>query len=277
MSVNLTSLAKYKLVAVAIIVGLIIAAFVVEQHRITALEHENGQLALATSNLIARADSTHEIGQASVAEANALRAAYGDSMRLFQRRVVQQQQQQDALDKANDQERRGLYDVAIRLDSMRRSIASHGAVTVDTVRPTAGVDSGRPIAIRHADFDLRSVPFTVHASVDMPPAPDTAHLSLAIALDTLSLHLRLACSAPDRNGIRAASIEAAMPDWAHVRFGQVQQSPDICASPALTGRAPTRSLFKWKPVVIGAGRVLIADSKPRWGLFVGTGFAIGSM
>ena len=71
-----------------------------------------------------------------------------------------------------------------------------------------------PGGARRAVFNVRDAPYDVHAEVEMPPAPDTARLSVRVQLDPSRVAVRVLCSPPDTNGIRAASIAAEVPPWA---------------------------------------------------------------
>lgn len=251
---------KYALGCTAAVIVALLATVAVQRHQLHALEANSAQLALRVTNDSARLDSTVKVSATN----DRLRKALGDSVAMFRRLVVQVAQQSDAVDKALSLERRGKYDLGLTVDSLRTRIASIGAVVSD---------SGDHI--RRAEFDVRQPPYTVHASVDVPHAPDTAHADLRIALDPIPVVVRLSCAAPNAHGIRPASIEAQTPAWASVNFTDVQQSPDLCASPALT-HAATRSLVAWKPVVVGVGYVARDQKNRGVGAFIGTGVAFFS-
>lgn len=80
---------------------------------------------------------------------------------------------------------------------------------------------------------------------------------------------RVVCAAPNEQGIRTATVVAAAPSWATVRLDRVEQSPDLCASPALMPAARTNRRFP--SVFVGAGRVMDLRGLASWGLFVGIG------
>lgn len=131
-------------------------------------------------------------------------------------------------------------------------------------------DSAR--STRGATFELREEPYTISASVEMPPPPDSATLSIRVALDPIHIDARLSCAAPDDHGIRSASIAAASPKWASVRFDRVEQSAELCASPALTP-ASHRSFIEFRRLMIGVGEVRTAGGQWTVGAFIGPGFA----
>ena len=144
-----------------------------------------------------------------------------------------------------------------------------------TLIAPAAADSGDTLAARRrARFALRAPPYTVVAGVDIPARPDTARLNLHVTLDAIPFVARLTCSAPNADGIRTASLLATTPPRATIRFGRLEQSPDLCASPALVRAAPRR-LVALSPLVVGAGRVFGPASRGTWGVFVGAGVAVG--
>ena len=81
----------------------------------------------------------------------------------------------------------------------------------------------------------------------MPPGPDTARLSVRVQLDPLRLT---------------------------VRFDQVEQSAELCASLALSKQSSGAGHLGFTPLVIGAGRVFGGNVPSGWGVFVGTGIRV---
>src|SRR5438067_1566936 len=79
------------------------------------------------------------------------------------------------------------------------------------------------------------------------------------ALAPIHVETRVTCSSPNEHGIRTASVVASSPPWATLRFDRVEQSPELCTSPALIRSAPTHRLVEFKPLVIGGGRVIAAN------------------
>lgn len=250
---------------VAILVMALTVSLAVERRANSRLRDDNTTLALAHTNDLARRDSTREVGAMNHALVLAL-STIGDSLHVFQRQVVQTAQRSDAIGQALQLERRGRYQLATSVDSLNRVLSSRSSVTQDSQ------------SVRRADFDVRQAPYTVALTVELPAPPDTGRIDLHVRLDSIPLGLRLSCANPDPHGIRAASIEAIAPPWASVRFGSVEQSPDLCVSPALTNsttHATGRALVRWKPLVVGVGRVFHTDGSSRWGGFIGTAWAIG--
>lgn len=250
---------------VAVLIMALTASVVSERRANARLRDDKATLALAHTNDLARRDSTRDVSTMNHALVQAL-GAIGDSLRVFQRQVVQTAQRNDAIDQALQLERRGRYQLTTSVDSLHRVIASRSPVSQDS------------LSVRRAEFDVRQAPYTVAMTVELPAPPDTGRVDLHVALDSIPLGLRLSCARPDANGIRAASIEAIAPPWASVRFGSVEQSPELCASPALTNsttHATGRALVRWTPIVVGAGRVFNTDGSSRWGAFIGTAWALG--
>ena len=151
------------------------------------------------------------------------------------------------------------------------------SVVADSLHATAlapsEVDSAHDV--RRASFGVRQPPYTVAADVEIPEHPDTARLSLKVALDPIHMDARVMCAAPNEQGIRSATVVAAAPSWATVQFDRVEQSPDLCASPALM--RPPRPTRRFSPLLIGAGRVMDFRGLASWGLFVGIGVSLWSL
>jgi hypothetical protein len=64
------------------------------------------------------------------------------------------------------------------------------------------------------------------------------------------------------------------PTWAVVRLGTVEQSPGVCASPALAPRNGAHSRFAFRRLIVGAGPAFGADGRWRWSVFLGGGFVL---
>jgi len=237
---------------------LAVAAFAVERSRLHAEQDRAGQLALAVSNDSASIDSTRAV---SVTNAKLAKLA-GDSLRVVQKLVVQTKQQADATDRALGLERTALYQFSARVDSLQRRVASTAPVTEDTATDT-----------RRAVFDFRSAAFTIVDTTDIPAPPGAATLAIHVVLDPIPVAIRASCASPNTRGIRAASIEATSPAWASLQIGAVQQSSDLCASPALAASRPSHV----RPALIGGvGKAVTAhgDVVSGWSGFVGAGFAL---
>jgi hypothetical protein len=229
----------------------------IEERRVNEERARAAALALHASNVSAERDSTRDVaaGNRKVA------ALLGDSLRLVEKQVVQAAQRSDALDRALGRERRARYVMSATVDSLQRvAFAAPVGDSTDSVR--------------RASFALRQEPYTIAADVEIPQRPDSARLSVRVALDPIHVDARVTCSAPNDAGIRSASVVAATPSWASVRFDRVEQSPELCASPALARPARARRGFGLAPVVIGAGRTWSPSGIGSWGFFVGIGATV---
>ena len=240
--------------AMLLLVASLVTIIAIEHHRVNRERTRAAILALSVSNGIAQRDSTRRVAL----ENQKVALLLGDTLSMFEKKVVQATQQRDALDRALRTERIARYAMVAVLSPMHRE-----SVAAETQATATGM--------RRAVFNVREAPYDVHAEVEIPSLPDTARLSVRVRLDPLHLNVRLSCGASDGNGIRGASITAEMPTWASVRFNQVEQSPDLCASPALSRSASSRGVGAFIPLLVGAGRVLGANGLNSWGVFIGAG------
>ncbi|MDB4878550.1 MAG: hypothetical protein JWM41_4996 [Gemmatimonadetes bacterium] len=230
----------------------------IEEGRVSAEQSRAATAALAVTNLAAERDSTRNVARTNKRVA----ALLGDSLQLVEKHAVQVAQRGDALDRALGRERRARYALDASVDSLHRAASTPVAVNHDD-------------GIRMARFDIREPPYTVQADVSMPPPPDSAHIALRVSIDAIPIEARVSCSPANEDGIRTATVTASSPPWAKVRFGHVEQSPELCTSPALVRSRTPRRLVRFTPLVIGGGRVVATDGSSRWGLFVGAGVRIG--
>ena len=235
----------------------LLLALVIQHHTLDAERHRAASLALGAVNDRAVRDTTHVVALENTDVAQVL----GDTLALFARQVVQARQERDAMDRALRAERVARYTMGLSVGALRRDsvVAVHDSTRGDT---------------RRAEFDVRSPPYDVHAEVEIPPPPDTSRLSVRVRMDPLHVGLRVMCGAADENGIRAASVAAEVPPWATVHFDRVEQSPELCASPALARRSSGFGHLGFAPLVIGAGRVFGGNGSGVWGMFVGAGVRV---
>ena len=127
--------------------------------------------------------------------------------------------------------------------------------------------------VRSAFFDIRQEPYTVAAQVDIPPPPDSARIDLRVAIDPIPIEARVTCSRADAQGLKTASVSASSPTWATVRFGRVEQSPDVCGSPALKPAVHAGRTLLSRGFVFGVGRALTPNGW-RWAMFAGAGIGV---
>lgn len=242
------------------LMGLVLALMVtvrVEEGRVQSARGKAAELALQAANVKAERDSTRDVALTRQKVAELL----GDSLRVAERLVVQGAQRADALDGALGRERNARYQVVAAVDSLSALVAS-APVTSDSAD------------VRRARFDVRQAPYTIAADVAIPVAPDSARMAIDVALDEIPMDLRVGCSAADRDGIRAATVDAVTPRWATVRFARLEQSPELCASPALTAsRSRAERRFAFSPLMAGFGPALSVNGTWSWALFLGSGFS----
>jgi hypothetical protein len=129
-------------------------------------------------------------------------------------------------------------------------------------------------SIRRASFRIRQAPYTVAADVALPKAPDTGTMSVRVALDALHVEARVSCAPADGSGVRAASVSATGPACADIRFDRVEQSAELCASPALAAERRKHRWLGGVPLVIGVGPGLTPRGLVGWSFFVGAGYSV---
>lgn len=241
------------------VAGLIVALALtvrVEEHRLDRAERRAQVLALQAVTVAAERDSTRNVATTSRRIAELL----GDSLRVAERLVGQGTQRADALDRALGRERKARYEMVAAVDSLSRAVASASVVSADDVR--------------RARFDVRQAPYTIGADVAIPAPPDSARMAIDVALDAIPVDLRVGCGAPDRHGIRAATVDAVTPVWATVRLERLEQVPEVCATPAVSSSAKrAERQFAFTPLTAGFGRALSLDGRWSWALFLGGGFS----
>lgn len=152
----------------------------------------------------------------------------GDSLRAAQRRAIQVEQRADKLDATLKLERVAREQLEASVLALRTTVRS------DTVFVTRG-DSAR-----RAAFDVRQAPYKVHADVSIPEPPARGTMEVSVELDTLALDLRVGCSVPGSEGLRAASVTVVGPAWAVMRLSRVEQAPSVCSA-----TQPARQAERW--------------------------------
>lgn len=235
----------------------LVATVRVEESRVGRERERVAALTLQAANIAAERDSTRDVAMTEPKVAG----VPGDSLRLAERLAVQATQHIDALDRALGHERRAKYELAAMVDSLST-----------VVRGESVVDGAA--TVHRARFDVRQAPYTIAADVAIPVPPDSAQMAIGVALDSIPVDLGLGCGAPDRDGIRPATVDAITPTWARVRLHRLEQVPELCASPALTSAARrTERQFAFTPLTAGFGRALSLDGRWSWALLMGGGFS----
>lgn len=151
------------------------------------------------------------------AAADTTRLVYADSLRLFERRAIQQEQRADDLDRDLGRERRARVALVAQVESLQ---------TTATTTPVYRADTAT------AAFDVTAPPYHAQVDVVIPPPPSPALLDLAVTLDPAPMEVRLGCG-PSVNGLRPATVAVIPPPWLDVDLTQVEQDPDVCQSPIL--------------------------------------------
>jgi len=241
--------------ATIVSVVLLVVVVRIEEGRVARAHRRVGDYALQAANSRAERDSTRRVDGMNARVARVL----GDSLRLFERLVVQKAQRQDELDRVLRRERVARYAMTVRADSLAAMARS-----VTEVERTETSNS-----IRRASFRIRQAPYTVAADVVLPESPDTGTMSVHVALDPLHVEARVSCAPADGNGIRPASVSASGPAWADIRFDRVEQSEELCASPALARGQRRSQRF---PILLGTGAMLDLHGRVSWGLLIGVGY-----
>lgn len=180
-----------------------------------AWNHEQGlnrMIGLERDGREAQADTTRRLALAL--------HVLADGTQAVQRRVVQEQQRADALDRALGLERKARFGLGIQVAKLDTS-------------GTAAQRAGDQPDVRYIDLDIkasRTQPFTLRGTIVSYPLPQPAHWDLTLALEPIPLRARLGCGAPVRenNGVRPAQFTVEAPAWARVTIENATQDDAIC-------------------------------------------------
>ncbi len=145
------------LVGLVFIVTALVAAISIERTRLESARTAAIVAAFRAGNAIAERDTTRLV----VARSRALVAVLGDSLRLYQRSVLQLTQHADALDRALGAERSAQYQLATVIDSLHLSA-------------TARIMRDAPTEHRIAHLHLARPPYTIDAELTLPDSSSTA-------------------------------------------------------------------------------------------------------
>ena len=208
-----------------IILAVLLAALGFQSCRLRQEQQRVGEALLRVDSLEAVADTTRAVTVK-------VQSLLGDSIRAVERRVVQERQRADALDRALGRERIARVGLSLKVDSLLARVVASS----DTVQ-----DGTRTIG-----FEVDTVSFRGSVTVRVPPSPAPPVMDLRLVVNPIPLQLRLGCGDPV-NGIRPATATALGPAWAPLRLDSLSQSPDLCQSPALRQK---RSSWPW--VALGA-------------------------
>ena len=190
-------------------------------------------------------------------------AVLGDSLRVVERRAIQTAQQADALDHALGLERVAREQFSAQVKGLKTQ-AHSDTVFID-----------RADGERHAEFDVRQVPYRVHAQVVLPPAPQLATMDVAVTLDPLPLDLRVGCGPATAGGVRSASATVVAPTWATVRLDRVEQAPGVCAADVQHPGPGRWSALTSIVARFGVSVAYVAARAPNGVVVAGPGIAAG--
>lgn len=201
-------------------IGLLSVALVV-----TALlyRHERGahfNASLRADSAIAASDTTRKL-------LGRVQKTIGDSTTAWSRRVVQETQRADSLDKAMRETRQSRTDVGVTI--AKGSGSASGAVHVVYVPVNAG--SGAPRAdstdVRSSRFDVTAGVFQVVADVTLPAPPAVGTMAATVTAPKIPLSIREYCGSVT-DGVRRADAVVTGPTWATIGIDHVESSPEMC-------------------------------------------------
>ena len=208
---------------IAIVVGVVLLVLLVLLRWVVGRMDENQRVETKAKQAVLAQDTVEAARDTS--RALYIEGVLGDSLRAAQRRAIQVEQRADKLDATLKLER-------VARDRLEASVvALRTTVKSDTIYVTRGEGMGRSAgdSVRHAAFDTRQAPYTVHAEVSFPEPPAPGRMEVSVALDTLALEVRVGCGDAGAEGVRAASVTVVGPAWALVRLSRVEQAPSVCS------------------------------------------------
>lgn len=183
-------------------------------------EAETRGAAFHADSLAAALDTSHQV---SFSRGDSIKIL-GDTLQAVGRRVFQVAQQNDALDRAQQLDRKAIASLTAQVHALEVHVDSPAPVVTDTVTGD-----------RSATFPIDSTPYHGSAAVTLPRA-GSGRLALDLHIDPAKLGLRLGCGAK-RDGIRSASATLTGPPWLVLSLDHVDQDPEIC------NPTPTRPSF----------------------------------
>lgn len=163
-----------------------------------------------------RADSAGALADSGFKMYGAAKKVIGVMRDGYVRRMVQEKQKRDALDKA------------LKLERKVNVVGSVVLAPLDTTlsAPVTDVDD-----VRSAIWNLRKEPYTITASATLPPPPAQALIEMRIRLDTLRWNLRVSCGPRGFQGLRTANAVVLVPRWATVSLDTLSQTREVCNPP----------------------------------------------
>jgi hypothetical protein len=173
----------------------------------------------------------------------------GDSVRVYQRRIVQVKQRSDSLDRALGLERAARYRVEAAVSALSALAAAPALDSTDGVRT--------------AEFRVREPPFYIDVTVGLPRPPGEGRMALRVALDTAVLEARVGCGAVGAGGVRPATLSLTGPRWVGVRITRVEQEVRVCSptEPIVPRTSLLARVAKGFHVGVGYGAVIAPDGR----------------
>ena len=178
----------------------------------------------------------------------------GESLAITERRAMQREQREDALDKALRLERRARVAAVLEVPRVTGKVGGEVAAASDSGRSTDDV--------RRAHFRLEETWYDGSADVALPRAPGRPALSLDLGMRPIPLEVRISCSARSGTGVAGASASVTAPRWARLTLTSVEQDPAVCSRAAMAARQGLTTLLRERlAVVIGYG-ITAGEWKP---------------
>jgi hypothetical protein len=175
---------------------------------------------LRADSALAVADTSKRITDARV------RKVLGDSTAAWQRRVVQEKQVADSLDKVLGTTRRSLTDIGVTIDRGTGKANSPVRVVYVPVRTPVGAPP-ESSDVRSAHFDTKAGVFGIVADVSLPAPPESGTMAATVTAPSIPLSLRLNCG-PLTDGVARADAIVTGPAWATIGVQHVEAEPAIC-------------------------------------------------
>lgn len=186
------------------------------------------------------------------AQNDTTRLVYSDSIHVYQRRIIQTEQENDELDRALGAQRALNARLSLRVDSLTLEASSSVTEAADTLK---------------MHFRRDTVPYTIEADIVVPPEdPETnvrpdASAVFRVSLDVLPLSALIGCS-PTEGTFNTATLNIITPEWANVNIVSVAQEPRVC-NPNLvtldTGRFWEKPSFYVPASIVTLGLILILN------------------
>jgi hypothetical protein len=213
------------LFAAAIVILLGMAARLKLEHNLRIKAQQRERIAqIEAINVQARLDTTLKITSDSI-------KVLGDSVDLYQKRVIQEKQIASELDRKLGQFAVANYNLTLRIDALNRIVQSPVVDSQDSLR---------------ALFRVNQPPYHATADVALPKKITSGaqgRMNLIITQDAFPLSAHVGCGPAGQNGVRAAYLNLISPTYASVRLDSLTQAIGVC-SPTPDKLKPKNNFFK---------------------------------